>query len=733
MKKTKLFFTLFALGGLLLSTKVMAQEVTNSSNRAVTSTTIEQSSDATEVSSEQQDGSQEQQTTEQEQTNTKETIEKTTKKFSQQTTKAYYGTVINPNETIWQDKELTISQGKTETIYHGTYFIEEEIIDENNQKSAYLLADKNHEKQGYVSSSVVEVTENIGGVPIKLEKYGTVKNKNYSLWKNLELTEKIKDKQELAQKTFLIKNEYHHFNGSIYYELYNNQNEFIGFMAKEDISLENNAGGSYISTWKYGTVTKKNYSLWQNFSFSQERNNSTTFYQQTLLMKGEYHHFNGSIYYSVYDNQDNWLGYINKEGITISENRGGIYISTGKYVTLTKKNYSMWNNLDFSQERNNSTKYYEQTMLAKGEYHHFNGLVYYSIYNNKNEWLGYINKGAVSVGSGRGGSYIPLGKYGTVSKKGYSMWNNFSFDKERNNTTRFNQQTFLIKGKYHHYNGSVYYSVYDNQDRWLGYTNKEAIPLATGKEGNAVKVNQTIALPDNNYPIWQNFSWKKKNNTNNVSKKKYTVNYQYHHFNGDIYSSVYDNNKWIGYLNQKGSKTWQEKNGVTYIDNIMISNKKIKLPSYFNPGEDGEAGRQVRSMIYAMQNAGMMVSNSYSGFRTYQYQESLYNDYVRINGQAKTDTFCARPGHSEHQTGLTFDLLHSNGTLIETGREANWLSQNAHKYGFIIRYKASKTPITGYQGEPWHVRYIGKNQAEKIMKSNQCLEEYLGVEGGNYR
>lgn len=731
MKKTRMLMLMGLLFATAFTTNVAAQESTESSEKETTTPMeMSSSSETKESLIEKSEESVEQKVAD---TETTESVNNKSNQVNQKASVSYYGTVKKTGETIWEDQELTIIKGKTEDIINRTFLITEEVTEEHHQNKAYLLVDNNQKRIGYVTSSSVEVTNNASGMPNKTDKYGTILNSSYLLWKDMELKERIEDKQALNQKTLLIKNEYHHFNGNIYYELYNNNNEFLGFINQEDITLTEHRGGSYISTWKYATVTKKNYSLWQDFSFSQERNNSSNFYQKTLLMKGEYHHFNGSTYYSVYDNQDNWLGYINKDGVTIGENRGGIYIPAGKYVTLTKKAYPMWKNLDFSQEKNNSTQFYEQTMLAKGEYHHFNGSVYYSIYNNKNEWLGYLNKGAVSVGSDRGGSYIPLGKYGTVSKKGYSLWNNFSFDKERNNTTRLNQQTFLIKGKYHHYNGSVYYSVYDIQDRWIGYANRDAIPLASGKEGNAVKANQTIAIPNNNYPIWQNFSWQKKNNTNNVAKKKYTVKYQYHHFNGDIYSSVYDNNKWIGYLNQKGSKTWQEKNGVLYIDNIMIANKKIKLPSYFNPGENGEAGRQVRSMIYDMQRQGMSVSHSYSGFRTYQYQEIIYNDYVRINGQAKTDTFCARPGHSEHQTGLTFDLRHGNGTLIETGWEANWLSQNAYKYGFIIRYKASKTPITGYQGEPWHVRYVGKNQAEKIMKSNQCLEEYLGVEGGNYR
>ena len=105
--------------------------------------------------------------------------------------------------------------------------------------------------------------------------------------------------------------------------------------------------------------------------------------------------------------------------------------------------------------------------------------------------------------------------------------------------------------------------------------------------------------------------------------------------------------------------------------------------------------------------------------------------YVQQYGQQSADTFSARPGHSEHQAGLAFDLLHTNGQLITQAREAVWLAQNAHYYGFIVRYQSGKEAITGYQAEPWHIRYIG-DQAADIYRSKRTLEEYLGVPGGGY-
>src|SRR5699024_5056985 len=97
------------------------------------------------------------------------------------------------------------------------------------------------------------------------------------------------------------------------------------------------------------------------------------------------------------------------------------------------------------------------------------------------------------------------------------------------------------------------------------------------------------------------------------------------------------------------------------------------------------------------------------------------------DGAEMADTYSARPGHSEHQTGLAFDLNEISDAFAGTP-EAEWLAEHAHEYGFIIRYPADKEDITGYSYEPWHVRYLGKEIAEKVYESGLCLEEYLGID-----
>lgn len=168
-----------------------------------------------------------------------------------------------------------------------------------------------------------------------------------------------------------------------------------------------------------------------------------------------------------------------------------------------------------------------------------------------------------------------------------------------------------------------------------------------------------------------------------------------------------------------------------YGDSILIVNKKNPLPADYAPGENPTAQAALFELIGTMQGLGYGISNSYSGFRSYDYQASLYHSYVARDGQAAADRYSARPGYSEHQTGLAFDLLDSYGQLLEEPQAVAWLSAHAHEYGFVVRYLPGKEAVTGYMSETWHLRYIGQEAAD-IYYSGLTLEEYFGVPGGSY-
>ena len=194
------------------------------------------------------------------------------------------------------------------------------------------------------------------------------------------------------------------------------------------------------------------------------------------------------------------------------------------------------------------------------------------------------------------------------------------------------------------------------------------------------------------------------------------------------------------YLTDKGY-TLTIENGIAYVDGHLIVNKTYSLPSDYKPTNPNQAittekcnnciDKDVMKAFKLMQSDATSIGlNIYisSGYRAYAYQERLYNNYSAVDGIEGADTYSARPGHSEHQTGLCFDLNEIADSFADTD-EGKWVNDNAHLYGFIIRYPKGKENITGYQYESWHLRYVGIDLATKLYNNGNWLtmEEYYGL------
>lgn len=169
-------------------------------------------------------------------------------------------------------------------------------------------------------------------------------------------------------------------------------------------------------------------------------------------------------------------------------------------------------------------------------------------------------------------------------------------------------------------------------------------------------------------------------------------------------------------------------NGVTYIDNVLIVNKTYDLPSSFGNGLTSETKNAFNKMNVDAVSLGLNLYIS-SGYRSYYDQQYIYNNYVSIDGKGKADTYSARAGHSEHQTGLAFDLNTIDDSFTYTD-EGKWVSENCYRYGLILRYPKDKESITGYMHESWHLRYVGVDLATKLYNNGNwiTLEEYFGID-----
>lgn len=166
------------------------------------------------------------------------------------------------------------------------------------------------------------------------------------------------------------------------------------------------------------------------------------------------------------------------------------------------------------------------------------------------------------------------------------------------------------------------------------------------------------------------------------------------------------------------------------IDGILLVNKVYGLPADYDPGVDEVAKSFLDKMFLAAKDEENLDLTILSGYRSYEYQKGLFNRYSESHGEAAANRFSARAGESEHQTGLAFDIGGPDKSQwleesFESTEEGKWLRENAHRFGYILRYSKGKEEITGYIYEPWHFRYVGIDHASKIYDRNTTLEEYL--------
>ena len=171
----------------------------------------------------------------------------------------------------------------------------------------------------------------------------------------------------------------------------------------------------------------------------------------------------------------------------------------------------------------------------------------------------------------------------------------------------------------------------------------------------------------------------------------------------------------------------------TYVpNNLVVPNVPLRYSSAANEMHVRADTAAAMELMFAAAKQQSINLKLASGYRSYGYQVSVYNGYANADGVAKADTYSARPGHSEHQTGLAADLEPVDRTCeievcFESTAEGQWLAANAYKFGFIIRYPKNSENLTGYQYEPWHIRYIGTGLASQLHAKSQTLEQFFGL------
>ncbi|MFR7674892.1 MAG: M15 family metallopeptidase [Clostridia bacterium] len=252
----------------------------------------------------------------------------------------------------------------------------------------------------------------------------------------------------------------------------------------------------------------------------------------------------------------------------------------------------------------------------------------------------------------------------------------------------------------------------------ISHKNKPQKTLST-KEIKLEKLNnidKKVNYFNYNY-LDRYINYKKKNN--NLSDKQIVLN-----VNMNLDYKFYEKTIPSKYLN----KEYILVNKYYYVGEKYVPENLESLPlSYSRSGMKltNVAKSALEELINAAKTDNMTILVT-SSYRSYEYQVKLYNQYAEENSKEEADTYSARPGYSEHQTGLAVDIHNGKKvyTDFENTEEFNWMQENAYKYGFILRFPKDKVNETGYIYESWHYRYVGKDIAKYIHKNNISFEEY---------
>lgn len=218
----------------------------------------------------------------------------------------------------------------------------------------------------------------------------------------------------------------------------------------------------------YATITKKGYSIWQDSSWKKSLHSSTNWYHHTIKISSKTTK-NGSLYYRL-SKSGKYFGMINADAVKTSASAQGAAIGTNKYVSITKKDFAIWNSFGWNKKLHSTTNWLKHTVQVKYIYYHSNGSTYYSLYRG-GKWFGYLSATAVTDVANAQGNAINTTKQIAISSKTMSIWSDFSFKSVRHFSRNYFNKSFAVRRMYYHANGNTYYSLYNNDGSWFGYIN----------------------------------------------------------------------------------------------------------------------------------------------------------------------------------------------------------------------------------------------------------------------
>lgn len=556
-------------------------------------------------------------------------------------------------------------------------------VDTTKANDATSLPQEESTSQTSTSATTTETSQDKNYSVTDDQFYVTFKGDNVPVYKD-ENQETAKETMDLHGKTFQVKKVYD-AQGTQYYSLFDNKNEWVGCVKADDATRVKNSWGLKWNKEAYVSIVKDNYNMYDNQSWNSPYN-TKAFKDKTVKMTGYYNHFNGSTYYSLSNGQDQWLGYVNGDAIKEVGSAWGDKFNRTNYLTIKNPNYSMYDSRNWHSPYK-TDKFNQQTLKATGYYNHFNGSTYYSLQDKDGQWLGYVNGDAAGIADDEWGSRFTKEEYVTVMKGNYNFYTARDFNKKKS-AKDYEKQTLKAIGYYKHYNGSTYYSLQDKDGKWVGYINKDATKAAPDNWGAKINETKYITIGQNGYKIYRNRSWKSNETAQAYANETLKATGYYHHYNGSTYYSL-ENNKgdWIGYINanagQVADDAWGAPLSAGEVATVTDSNydiystkqwdKKAKVSEYkgkslavkqkyhhFNGNYYAAIYASNGDFIGYVNNKALRDVIAPNG--VYQYLMDIANDVVKKFGGYTTSGY--RPG-SVNELGQPDD--HSRRLAIDIG------------------------------------------------------------------
>ncbi|HIX69816.1 MAG TPA: L,D-transpeptidase family protein [Candidatus Enterococcus stercoravium] len=583
-------------------------------------------------------------------------------------------------------------------------------------------------KQGTITSYVKSSGLTISATFTKANKtlYYTITNNKSTYFNNEALTNALSASKMLGN-TYKITGELKTTAGKVHYRLVDNNNRQLGYVLKNTSNTSTKPIGLKQAANGYLANLKKGQKFFATTDLTTTKGKSDAYAGETLKIISKYKHLDGKTYYQLQNAAKKDLGLLVSTTGTFTKNPQGIKQNYKKYVSITKNNYSIWK--DFAWRNKVPTKnYYQQTLVTDGKYEHFNGGTYYSLRTNSGAWVGYLNASAVTIAKNQGGIWYKEALYANKKGGNYTLWGNLTFTSKKGTSNSFKTKTVQIKGKYRHFNGSVYYSLYSG-GKWLGYINAKGVATTKNRQGTYQKFNKYVTINKQNYPTWTSFTFNKKSTSSPKAQYTYLAKGAYYHINGSTYFSLYNSaGKWLGYMNAQGATVAKNAGGIWQKANLT---RKISKKNY-SIWRD-LSFKQVKTTTTKLYQKQYRVTGQYRHFNGRLYY-SLYSGNTWIGYVNATATSSPYTIYSTVNTNL-YQIVNSNSGYFYSKADPGSTKKGPKSYIYKKMVRVTKIAKTS-DGTYYYATLPGSGTGLGWIKANQTYSVqdsyYLYATGGNF-